>query len=56
MDHLAPVDPTSALVPAQWPLIRALQFTAAYREQLSSVATTGAAGSRAAPRNDNPPR
>jgi hypothetical protein len=38
VEHLARIDPTSALVPEQWPLIRTLQFAAAYRARLWSVA------------------
>jgi len=37
--HLAQIDPTSALVPEQWPLIRTLHFAAAYRARLWSAAT-----------------
>lgn len=34
--HLEQIDPKGALVPEQWPLIRTLQFTAAYRARLWS--------------------
>jgi len=39
VSQFAQVDPRSALVPEQWPLIRTLQFAAAYRTQLWSAAT-----------------
>ena len=34
INRLVEIDPTSALVPEQWPIIRTLQFAAAYRARL----------------------